>query len=300
MDSESAIKDYIDYIKLEKRYSTHTVDAYSTDLFQFSEYIELIYSLDILAADFSMLRSWIVNLNAQEVSKRSINRKITSLRSFYKYHISRENIDFNPAAKVSLLKTDKKLPVFVEEEGMENLLDNVEFPDTYIGQLDRTIIELFYSTGIRLSELVNLRNDQIEWRANQIKVLGKRNKERIIPLTNSMVEQMRIYNNHKINNLGEGGNDVYFFLTEKNKKIYEKLVYRKIKLYLSLVTTISKKSPHVLRHTFATHLLNKGADLNAIKEMLGHASLAATQVYTHNSIEKLKNVYKHAHPRAKN
>ncbi len=298
MNSEVAIGEYIDYIKLERRYSVHTVEAYSNDLFQFSNYLELIYSIDILKADFSMLRTWIVNLNSQDISKRSINRKITSLRSFYKYHISRANIDSNPASKISLLKTDKKLPVFVEEEGMENLLDNIDFPDTYVGILDKTIIELFYTTGIRLSELVNLKNNQIEWETSQLKVLGKRNKERIIPLTIPMLEQLKKYNSHKINILDRSDKNPYFFLTEKNKKIYNKLVYRKIKLYLSLVTTISKKSPHVLRHTFATHLLNKGADLNAIKEILGHASLAATQVYTHNSIEKLKNVYKHAHPRA--
>lgn len=298
MESGIAIKQYIDFINLERRYSTHTINAYTADLSQFSSYIELIYNVGILESDFSMIRSWIVNLNSQDISKRSINRKITSLRSFFKYHLSRQNIDANPVAKISLLKTDKKLPVFVEEEGMEDLLNGIEFPDTYIGVFDRTIIELFYTTGIRLSELVNLRNSQIDWSSKQLKVLGKRNKERIIPLTNSMMKQLEVYNRRKINDIDVVDDDIYYFLTVKGKKIYNKLVYRKIKLYLSHVTTISKKSPHVLRHTFATHLLNKGADLNAIKEILGHASLAATQVYTHNSIEKLKNVYKQAHPRA--
>lgn len=298
MESDLAIKQYIDYIKLERRYSIHTINAYSADLLQFSDYVELIYSINILESEFAMIRSWLVNLNSNDISKRSINRKITSLRSFYKYHLSRHNIETNPVTKVSLLKTDKKLPVFVEEAGMENLLNDIEFPDTYNGQLDRTIIELFYSTGIRLSELVNLRNDQIDWGAQQMKVLGKRNKERIVPLTNPMIAQLKLYNSHKYKEIKKAENDIYYFLTKNGKKIYDKLVYRKIKLYLGLVTTISKKSPHVLRHTFATHLLNKGADLNAIKEILGHASLAATQVYTHNSIEKLKNVYKQAHPRA--
>jgi len=298
MESNLAIKQYIDYIQLERRYSIHTINAYSADLIQFSNYLEIVYSVNILEANFSIIRSWLVNLNSKDISKRSINRKITTLRSFYKYHLSRQNIEANPVTKLSLLKTDKKLPVFVEEEGMENLLNDIEFPDTYIGHLDRTIIELFYSTGIRLSELVNLRNDQIDWEAQQLKVLGKRNKERIVPLTNPMIAQLKLYNVHKNKEIINMENDIYFFLTENGKKIYDKLVYRKIKLYLSLVTTISKKSPHVLRHTFATHLLNKGADLNAIKEILGHASLAATQVYTHNSIEKLKNVYKQAHPRA--
>lgn len=298
MESDLAIKQYIDYIKLERIYSIHTINAYSADLLQFSDYVELIYSINILESEFAMIRSWLVNLNSNDISKRSINRKITSLRSFYKYHLSRHNIETNPVTKVSLLKTDKKLPVFVDEEGMENLLNDIEFPNTYEGHLDRTIIELFYSTGIRLSELVNLRNDQIDWGAQQLKVLGKRNKERIVPLTNPMITQLKLYNNHKNKEIKNRENDIYYFLTKNGKKVYDKLVYRKIKLYLSLVTTISKKSPHVLRHTFATHLLNKGADLNAIKEILGHASLAATQVYTHNSIEKLKNVYKQAHPRA--
>lgn len=298
MDSASAIEHYIKYIKLERRYSVHTIQAYYTDLNQFSEYIELVYATNLLESSFTMIRTWLISLNANDISKRSINRKITSLRSFYKYHLGKQNIDSNPVTKISLLKTDKKLPAFVEEEAMEKLLSNTEFPDTLVGQLDRTIIELFYTTGIRLSELVNLKNKQIDWGAQQLKVLGKRNKERIIPLTNPMIEQLKIYNLHKYNEIEDAQNEIYFFLTEKGKKIYDKLVYRKIKLYLGLVTTISKKSPHVLRHTFATHLLNKGADLNAIKEILGHSSLAATQVYTHNSIEKLKNVYKQAHPRA--
>ncbi len=298
MGNDIAINGYLDFIKLERRYSEHTLKAYSTDLNQFMNYIELIYSKKLLEVNFTIIRTWIVSLNSNEISKRSINRKITTLRSFYKFHLSRQHIESNPASKINLLRTDKKLPVYIEEEGMDNLLNNVDFPHTYNGHLDRTIIELFYTTGIRLSELVNLRNDQVDWGAQQIKVIGKRNKERIIPLTIPMVEQMKLYNNHKNKYIEHIEDKNYYFLTEKGKKIYNKLVYRKIKLYLSLVTTNSKKSPHVLRHTFATHLLNKGADLNAIKEILGHASLAATQVYTHNSIEKLKNVYKQAHPRA--
>ncbi len=293
-----SIKQFIDYIKLEKRYSNYTVQAYNTDLLQFVEFITELYQVDVLQAQFVMIRAWIVHLNANHISKRSINRKITSLRSFYKYHLSHRHIDANPVTKISLLKTDKSLPDYVEEESMELLFTEVDFGNDYQGVLDKTLIELLYSTGIRLSELVNLKYADVDWQSSQIKVLGKRNKERIIPLTPSVLQQMKTYNQQRNNCLTQGLDQNYYFLTQKGQKIYNKYVYRQIKSYLSLVTTISKKSPHVLRHTFATHLLNKGADLNAIKEILGHASLAATQVYTHNSIDKLKNIYKQAHPRA--
>ncbi len=293
-----SIQQFIDYIKLEKRYSNYTVQAYNTDLLQFVEFLTELYQVDVLKAQFVMIRAWIVHLNANHISKRSINRKITSLRSFYKYHLSHRHIDANPVTKINLLKTDKSLPDYVEEESMELLFTEVDFANDYQGVLDKTLIELLYSTGIRLSELVNLKYVDVDWQSSQIKVLGKRNKERIIPLTPSILQQMKTYNQQRNNCLTQGQDQNYYFLTQKGQKIYNKYVYRQIKSYLSLVTTISKKSPHVLRHTFATHLLNKGADLNAIKEILGHASLAATQVYTHNSIEKLKNIYKQAHPRA--
>ena len=294
----NTITKYIDYIKLERRYSKHTVEAYNNDLLQFSEFISDLYKLDILDADYSIIRAWIVHLNSNEISKRSINRKITSLRSFYKYQLVLGKIDFNPAAKITLLKTDKPLPTFVEEESMNKIFEDVEFPNDFNGVLAKTMIDLLYSTGIRVSELVNLKIGNIDWVGQSIKVLGKRNKERIIPITSLLVAQLEQYKLVRdavvVNNIDSN----YYFLTVKGKKVYNKLVYRNINYYLSLVTTISKKSPHVLRHTFATHLLNKGADLNAIKEILGHASLSATQVYTHNSIEKLKNIYKQAHPKA--
>ena len=292
------IDQYIDFIKLEKRYSSHTVAAYNADLKQFYSFLEDVFQVKIRNAEYVMIRAWVVHLNDNKISKRSINRKITTLRSFYKYHLTRNNIEINPASKVDLLKTDKKLPVFIEEENMEILFDKVEFSDNYNGVLARTIIELLYATGIRVSELVNLKTKDVDWVLLQIKVLGKRNKERIIPITKSLEIQMKLYNLQKASLLGDNAKLNYYFLTEKGKKTYNKLVYRNILYYLRLVTTVSKKSPHVLRHTFATHLLNKGADLNSIKEMLGHASLSATQIYTHNSIEKLKNVYKQAHPKA--
>jgi len=265
---------------------------------QFFSFISDLYKLDILEANYSIIRAWIVHLNSNDISKRSINRKITSLRSFYKYQLVLGNIDSNPAVKITLLKTDKPLPTYVEEENMNKLFSEVKFPDDYNGILAKTMIDLLYSTGVRVSELVNLEIGKIDWAAQSIKVLGKRNKERIIPITNVLITQLEQYKAVRNTVLNNDSDTIYYFLTLKGKKIYNKLVYRNINYYLSLVTTISKKSPHVLRHTFATHLLNKGADLNAIKEILGHASLSATQVYTHNSIEKLKDIYKQAHPKA--
>jgi integrase/recombinase XerC len=292
------ITKYIKYIKLERRYSLHTVEAYNNDLLQFANFISDLYKVDILEVDYSIIRAWIVYLNSNEISKRSINRKITSLRSFYKYQIVLGVIELNPAAKITLLKTDKPLPTFVEEESMDKMFSQVEFPDDYNGVLAKTMIDLLYSTGIRVSELVNLQIDRIDWVGQSIKVLGKRNKERIIPITTVLIAQLERYKMMRNTVVNSNSDSIYYFLTFKGKKVYNKLVYRNINYYLSLVTTISKKSPHVLRHTFATHLLNKGADLNAIKEILGHASLSATQIYTHNSIEKLKNIYKQAHPKA--
>jgi integrase/recombinase XerC len=292
------IQDYIDYIKFEKRFSIHTVDAYSNDLSQFYKYIQQKYDIGLLAIDYVHIRTWIVYLGNENISKRSINRKITCLRSFYKYQKVNNRIDFNPASKITLLKTSKPLPVYVEEDKMDDLFDASIFPDDYKGVLSKTIIDLLYGTGMRVSELVNLKLKDIDWSSGQIKVLGKRNKERIIPLGENLLDSLHLYN--KVRNTSGISiyDDSYFFIGLKGKKIYVKFVYRIINYYLSLVTTIKKRSPHVIRHTFATHMLNQGADLNAIKEILGHASLSATQIYTHNSIEKLKNVYKQAHPKA--
>jgi len=228
----------------------------------------------------------------------SINRKITSLRSFYKFQKASGSMDSNPAAKIKLLKTPKTLPVFVEEDNMDHLFNDDLFNRDYKGVLSKAIIDLLYATGMRVSELVNLKTKDIDWFQGQLKVLGKRNKERIIPMSENLKESLHLYN--KVRNTIEvyEKDKVYFFIGVKGKRIYNKFVYRLINHYLGLITTIKKRSPHVIRHTFATHMLNQGADLNAIKEILGHASLSATQIYTHNSIEKLKNVYKQAHPKA--
>jgi len=295
------IEQYIDYIKYEKRYSVYTTRSYEIDLRQFVEFIENKFDLEILHCDFSHIRSWVVQLSNNHISKRSINRKITTLRSFYKYQKSRGSVENNPASTIKLLKTPKLLPIFVEEDNMEKLFNEDLFENNYKGILSKAIAELLYGTGMRVSELVNLHAKDIDWYQGQLKVLGKRNKERIIPMSDNLKESLHLYNKVKKESFNKDEtsiDDSYFFIGTKGKKIYNKYVYRIINYYLSLVTTIKKRSPHVIRHTFATHMLNKGADLNAIKEILGHSSLSATQVYTHNSIEKLKHVYKQAHPKA--
>ncbi len=295
------IEQYIDYIKYEKRYSVYTIKSYEQDLQQFLKFIRQKYDLGILQADYIHVRAWVVKLSNDSISKRSINRKITSLRSFYKFQKASGSLDSNPAAKIKLLKIPKTLPVFVEEDNMDHLFNDDLFNRDYKGVLSKAIIDLLYATGMRVSELVNLKTKDIDWFQGQLKVLGKRNKERIIPMSENLKESLHLYNKAKndfFDNTEFLVDASFFFIGTKGKKIYNKFVYRQINYYLSLVTTIKKRSPHVIRHTFATHMLNNGADLNAIKEILGHASLSATQIYTHNSIEKLKHVYKQAHPKA--
>ena len=292
------IEKYIAHIKFEKRYSVYTISAYRNDLAQYQKFIVQKFDVPVLKSDYTHIRAWIVFLGTENISKRTINRKITTLRSFFKYYKLKGEIATNPTIKINLLKTSKPLPLYVEEDNMEDLFNANLFSDDYKGVLSRSIIELLYSTGMRVSELVNLKNQSIDWHHKQLKVLGKRNKERIIPLSIQTIEILHLYIKAKKEAFNTITDDSYFFLGVKGKKIYSKFVYRIINYYLGLVTTIKKKSPHVIRHTFATHMLNNGADLNAIKEILGHASLSATQIYTHNSIENLKNVYKQAHPKA--
>jgi len=292
------IEKFISYIKFEKRYSAYTISAYENDLAQYHKFIVQKFDVPVLMSEYTHIRAWIVFLGVKNISKRSINRKITTLRSFFKYYKSKGEIATNPTIKINLLKTSKPLPLYVEEDNMEDLFNANLFSVDYKGVLSRAIIELLYSTGMRVSELVNLKNQSIDWHHKQLKVLGKRNKERIIPLSIQTIEILHLYIKAKEEAFNTIADDSYFFLGVKGKKIYSKFVYRIINYYLGLVTTIKKKSPHVIRHTFATHMLNNGADLNAIKEILGHASLSATQIYTHNSIENLKNVYKQAHPKA--
>ncbi len=289
---------FLNYIQFEKRYSPNTIIAYKKDLEQFFSFLLSDYQTeDIQSINHLIIRSWLVKLMEAKINPKSVNRKITTLKTFFKFLIKEEAIVINPMSKIISPKTSKRLPVFVEKEKMDLLFDNIEFKDNYIDQRNMLIIELFYATGMRLSELVNLKVSDVDIHNCNIKVLGKRNKERIIPISNKVKDTCLKYIHYR-NTFFPETQESNFFLKEDGKKIYQKLVYRIVNYYLSIVTTIDKKSPHILRHTFATHMLDNGADLNAIKEILGHANLSATQVYTHNTIEKLKNIYKQAHPKA--
>lgn len=290
------ISSFCDYLTHQRKYSKHTVTAYRKDLEQFQSFTLEVYNISIFKeVSAPMVRSWIVNLMENNISTNSINRKISSLKSFSKYLLKQNIITESPLTKIIAPKIASKLPKFVNEKDMQSLFDEVTFENDYEGQRNALILELFYACGMRLNELIQLKVSDVDLENQTLKVLGKRNKERIIPfgkkLAQTMSQYLKLRNNHfpKAPEL---------FLTQKGKIMYPKLVYRTVNHYLSMVTTISKKSPHVLRHTFATHMLNNGADLNTIKEILGHANLSATQVYTHNTIEKLKNIYKKAHPKA--
>jgi len=290
---------FLKYLQYEKRYSPHTILSYSTDLQQFETFLTGIDNPPNLeSANFYDLRAWIISLMEDGLASRSVNRKIASLRALYKFLLKREIIKVDPSRKLNILKTPKNLPSFVKETELNNLLDKARFDDNLQGSRARVVLEMFYGTGIRLSELIGLKWEQIDLTENVMKVIGKRNKERIIPLTSELLITINLYLNYREIELGmrsdQKGN---FIVTDGGKRVYPMFIYRIVKKHL-LNTSSDKKNPHVLRHTFATHLLNKGADLNAVKDLLGHASLAATQVYTHNTIEKLKSVYKQAHPKA--
>jgi len=287
---------FFQYLQYEKRFSAHTLTAYKSDLQSFSEYIRSQFELDDLTqVPHTFIRSWIVQLMDAGMKSKSINRKISTLKSYYKYLQREGEIVQSPMLKVISPKVPKRLPQFVEEKGMNILLEDLDFENTFEGIRNRLIIEMFYATGIRVSELINLKSSDVNYSGLQIKVLGKRNKERIIPISEYLLPLMNLYLDEKSHSIG---NNEFYFCNTKGEALYTKYVYRLVKTELSKVTTIDKKSPHILRHTFATHMLNNGAELNAIKEILGHSSLAATQVYTHNSIEKLKNIYKQAHPKS--
>lgn len=290
------IDTFLKYLSSEKRYSLHTIAAYRKDLEQLQSYLSSEFDIqDSTAVKHVHLRGWIVSLAELGLSARSVNRKIATLKSYYKFLLAREYVELNPADKLKPLRTDKDLPVFLKETEMVNLLDGVTFEEGFYGTRDRLLLELFYSTGCRLAEIIGLNEQDVNFYEKTIRVLGKRNKERILPISNTLIQLIEEYNFHKkeAEMMSEK-----LVVTDNGKPLYPMFIYRKVKKYLTQVTTISKKSPHVLRHTFATHLLNKGADLNAVKDLLGHTSLAATQVYTHNSIEKLKEAFDQAHPKA--
>lgn len=291
-----SVPTFLQYIKFEKRFSPNTVTAYQNDLEQFFHYTEKQYEItDASEVQHSVVRSWIVQLMEEGISTRSINRKITSLKTYYKFLLRRQEVKSNPMLKVQAPKTSKRLPVFVDQQKMELLFTAVDFGEGFEAERDRLLLELLYATGMRLSELIGIKDVDVDVYAAQLKVLGKRNKERIIPFSVKLKEMIKNYTRLRSK---EFGNTLAFFVTDKGKPLYPKFVYRIVHRRLGEVTTLEKRSPHILRHTFATHMLNNGADINSVKELLGHANLSATQVYTHNTIEKLKEVYKLAHPRA--
>ena len=281
---------FLRFLEHEKRYSVHTLKSYSTDLEQFIQFLSSEFQVNTVEnINFQFVRSWIARLLSNNISTRSVNRKITTLKTYFRFLLQENIIKQSPMQKIISPKISKRLPVFVEEIKMDELLNEIDFGEGFFSQRDRLILELFYFTGIRLSELINLKNTDVDFSNSTILVLGKRNKERLLPLTSDILS--------KIKKLNTSNKSQFLFTTEKGKQISAKQVYRLVNKYLSMVTSLDKKSPHILRHTFATHMLNNGADINAIKELLGHANLSATQAYTHNTIKKLKTVYKQAHPR---
>ena len=295
---EKNIQSFIDYLKFEKRYSEHTIRSYNDDLIQFFEFLQNQFgNISLTEISSSFARSWFAHLKEQKLTAKSINRKISSLKSFFKYQMRVGEIEQTPMSNIISPKVSKRLPVYVEQNDINTLFSYIEFPEDWKGQTDKLLLSIFYNTGMRLSELVNIRENQIDYGNKSIKILGKGNKERIIPLSPELINELKTYCINKRKQFKKF-DEVFLLINEKGKKLYSKYVYLAVKKYLSAITTIDRKSPHVLRHTFATHLTNSGADLNSVKELLGHSSLAATQIYTHNTIEKLKDIYKKAHPKA--
>jgi integrase/recombinase XerC len=282
------------FLITEKRYSLHTCQAYLIDLKQFFDFIDENHDFDIQEINHHLIRSWMVSLIENKLESKSVNRKLASLRTFFKWALKNSLIEVNPAIKINGPKQHKKLPSFVKEKELDKTKLDDLFSDDFEGVRDKLMFELFYQTGIRLSELIELKEKNIT--SNSIKVLGKRNKERIIPISENLTNFISTYKELKNSMLIDSAD---FLCLLNGNKLYPKFVYRKINYYLSLVTSLEKKSPHILRHSFATHMLNNGAGLETLKDLLGHASLAATQVYTHNSFAQLTNIYSSAHPRGR-
>lgn len=286
-----------EYLQLEKNYSMHTVNAYVNDLLFFKEFLKTNFEQETLEdVNYSMIRSWIVFMVDNEISNSSVNRKIASLKSFYKFLLKIKQIQTSPLLKHKSLKTPKILQIPFSEKELDNVLNEIKYPDGFDGVRDKLIIDLFYTTGIRRSELIGLKLQNVNTSNATIKVLGKRNKERILPILPIISKQINLYLSERAR-LEQVKDSEYFFLMLKGVKLNDSFVYRLINYYFSNVSEKVKKSPHILRHTFATHMLNNGADLNSVKELLGHSSLASTQIYTHSSLSELKKVYGDAHPR---
>lgn len=293
------IDSFINYLEFEKRSSAHTVLAYRKDLEQANEFVNLSFGIsDLEQCTHAELRAWIIDLVEQGLSATTVNRKLATIRSYYKFLLRSKLITKDPTYKLKSLKTAKELPDFVQESTLEDVLREEVYDANFEGQRDRMVMEFLYLTGTRLSELVNLKWKDLNLIEKQVKVLGKRQKERIIPLTNGLLQNIILYQKVFEERFSKIDRNAYFIVTNKGEQSYSMMIYRIVRHYLDLFAQNARRSPHILRHTFATHLLNKGADLNAVKDLLGHANLAATQVYTHNSMEKLKAVFEQAHPKA--
>mgnify|MGYP001308188146 CR=1 FL=1 len=292
------IESFLQHLQYEKRLSRNTVIAYANDLRQLESFLlKNFQESNLTAASYHMIRSWIVSCVERGIQPRSVNRKIACLRSFYKFLLKQEVISIDPTVRIPVLKTSKRLPSFIKESDMTSLLDGDGFENTFEGIRDRLILEMFYGTGLRLSELIGLRNDSIDTANRTVRVLGKRNKERVIPFTAALVPLVKEYiatRNRDVEKKDHG----IFFVRANGEPCYPVMIYKIVRKYLDKFPAMQKRSPHVLRHTYATHLLNNGAELNAVKDLLGHTSIAATQVYTHNTTEKLKKVFEQAHPKA--
>jgi len=290
---------FLRHLEYERRASSHTILAYKKDLEQFADFLKISFQMEFPEnAGHAEIRAWMIDLVEQNLASSSVNRKIATLRSFYKFLLQEGKIAKDPTYKIKALKAPKRLPEFVQEETMDKILDAMVFAKDFEGQRDRMVMEFLYATGVRLSELIHLKWKDVDILANQAKVLGKRNKERIIPFTLCLTENISSYKSLFLESFGNIDQEDHFIVTIHREPAYPMMIYRIVKKHLDFFAPTSKRSPHVLRHTFATHLLNKGADLNAVKDLLGHANLAATQVYTHNTTEKLKAVFDQAHPKA--
>lgn len=291
------IQPFIHYIQYEKRYSQHTVRAYTDDLQQFLLFLEEDYGPTPLPEiKVTFIRTWLASLKEQGLTAKSLNRKISTLKSFFKFHLRQGNVSADPTATIIMPKIHKRLPAFVTEKDIDRLFSQITFPEDWNGITERLLLQILYQTGLRLSELINLKPGQVDSYTNTIKILGKGNKERVLPCNKELIEEITVYLQTKKVQLPEADASVVL-VDAKGKALYGRWVYAVVTKYLAQVTTLEKRGPHVLRHTFATHLVNNGAELNAVKELLGHSSLAATQVYTHNTIDRLKEVYRKAHPK---